>query len=135
VTFDSKENIPLTSVRGIYFLFDGKDIVYVGQSVNMNYRVGQHVVSDKEFDSWNYVEIKAECLDEYEAEYIMHLQPKYNKAIPKNTIWHSIDAVKRKSGVGKLKLRKIIKELELECTNFNSLLYIKNFPFSYGGNQ
>jgi len=73
---------------GVYFLFYGDDLVYIGKGWNCLLRVAEHTrkESDKVFTSWNYIPI--ENKDEYNAlekELIKIYQPKYNK-IHNNTI-------------------------------------------------
>lgn len=69
---------------GIYFLMQGSEIVYVGQSTNCNFRIGNHLSDEqKVFDSYFMVECIESRLDEMEAKYIVKFRPKYNLAIPK----------------------------------------------------
>lgn len=68
-------------VSGVYFLLDGKDVVYVGQSIGVIYRVHQHITEGvKKFTRWCYVSVPKNKLDEVERFYITLLRPKYNKA-------------------------------------------------------
>ena len=50
------------NVSGVYFLFDGDELVYVGQGWNCLLRVAEHTRkdSDKVFTHWNFVEIQSE---------------------------------------------------------------------------
>jgi len=77
-------SVPNEQTQGIYFLLDGKRVVYVGQSKSVRARIGNHLSStSKTFDSYWMIEIKsAEDLNLTEARYIDALQPKYNKAMP-----------------------------------------------------
>lgn len=83
---------------GVYFLFKGDDVVYVGQSKNILRRVGDHTET-KDFDSFGYIvcpvlfgydgpNIKEKqiasrqnsfCLDILESYYIDLLSPPLNK--------------------------------------------------------
>lgn len=68
---------------GIYFLFEGHEIVYVGQSVNIINRVYTHIYErDKHkvkiFDRFTYILYPEKELFYREAEYIKSLSPKYN---------------------------------------------------------
>lgn len=68
---------------GIYFLRNGFEIVYVGQSVNVVSRVATHRAEGiKEFDSWHVLPCEREELDELEAEFIQMMKPKYNGQFP-----------------------------------------------------
>lgn len=63
---------------GVYFLFDGDELVYIGQSDNVFRRIGQHIAEKaKVFDSWEVYET-----DDYirlEGLLINLLKPKYNR--------------------------------------------------------
>jgi hypothetical protein len=71
-------------IAGIYFLFDGKEIVYVGQSSDIFRRIYEHSSgrskgAKKKFDTWEYFEI-ADDAERLRAEdlLILALKPKYN---------------------------------------------------------
>lgn len=68
---------------GIYFLLDDDEIVYVGQSKNIQARFENHTKSNKIFNRWFYIFCDIEDLNKTEAYYILMLRPKYNIAIPK----------------------------------------------------
>ena len=44
----------LKKIRGVYFLYRGEEIVYIGQSINITKRIWTHA-SEKEFDSYRYI--------------------------------------------------------------------------------
>lgn len=119
------KNIDIKIVRGIYFLFDGPTLVYVGQSNNIHSRVGQH--KDKKFDSWNYIEFVEDDLNILEAEFILKYQPKYNKSIPKNNRWVSQSLIKKIHNIGKVETNNMIKNNEVEFIVFDKIKYIKGF--------
>lgn len=63
----------------IYFLYQNDEIVYIGQSSNLCYRIGQHVNSLKEFNNVkSYVYELPDILAE-EQKLIQKYNPKYNK--------------------------------------------------------
>ena len=67
---------------GIYFLFEGDELVYIGKGWNCLLRVAEHTRkdSDKKFTSWNYISV--DDINEYnriERELIKKYNPKYNK--------------------------------------------------------
>ena len=71
-------------IAGVYFLFDGKEIVYVGQSADIFRRIYEHSSGrakgeKKKFDTWEYIEISDEA-ERFRAEHllILALRPKYN---------------------------------------------------------
>lgn len=66
--------------RGIYFLFLGDELVYIGRSLNIHRRLQTH-----EQENWNHYAILATDLREFELDiveraYISKFKPKYNKA-------------------------------------------------------
>ena len=62
---------------GIYFLIKNNEVVYVGQSVNVFNRIGQHRYV-KDFDGFKYINCKKSELDILESIYIHFLNPKLN---------------------------------------------------------
>ena len=71
-------------IAGVYFLFDGKEIVYVGQSADIFRRIYEHSSGrakgeKKKFDTWEYIEITDEA-ERFRVEnfLILSLRPKYN---------------------------------------------------------
>ena len=72
----AKLSIPWTKTSGVYFLIDGKQIIYVGQSVNVYERVPQH--TDKKFDRFAFVPCAVNALNMLESLYIYCLRPPRN---------------------------------------------------------
>ena len=66
--------------QGIYLLFDGNEIVYVGRSVHVRQRVESHRDS-KQFDSYAMVPVPEIEQTWVEKALIQALQPKYNRAL------------------------------------------------------
>ena len=67
---------------GVYFLFKGEKLVYIGKSNSIYNRIGQHVVSDKDFDSWEYYECEGWNeldISQLESWLIREFSPPYNK--------------------------------------------------------
>lgn len=62
---------------GIYFLFSGDAVVYIGQSINIYGRLAAHLTS-KKFDSYAMVECKPEDLNRLEHGYICRFRPAMN---------------------------------------------------------
>ena len=67
-------------LMGIYFLYNGDELIYIGQSRSILSRIGQHVKGGKSFDSYTFVECDEEDLDSMEAGYIKHYHPSMNVA-------------------------------------------------------
>jgi len=92
------ENIRINKISfsGIYFLFLNKEIVYIGQSENIEKRVFQHLSRRKIiFDEWNYIKYPKELLNTKEADYILEYKPKYNNSIPSQNIWISKNQIRQ----------------------------------------
>ena len=85
IDLNSLPNIKVKNTRGIYFLYDRGELVYIGQSICIQRRIFQHFHGDnkiyiKEFDSYRFIEINDdESLDKIEQLFILEYQPKYNK--------------------------------------------------------
>jgi hypothetical protein len=67
-------------ICGIYFLLDEREVVYVGQSVNIISRIATHVTEGaKQFNRWCYITVERARLTELESFYITLLRPSLNK--------------------------------------------------------
>lgn len=70
---------PLQLVSGVYFLFEGEEVVYVGESNDVFLRVRTHFSDPRmKFDKWAYLKIPADERREVELEYIRMFQPHLN---------------------------------------------------------
>lgn len=68
-----------TPISGVYFLIEGNEIVYVGQSIDVYNRVTSHALKgEKVFDRYAYIEVNPDDLNEVEADYIVVMGPKLN---------------------------------------------------------
>ncbi|MGS2718427.1 hypothetical protein ACVBE9_09660 [Eionea flava] len=99
------------------------EIVYVGQTKSLGKRLGAHYDdANKEFDSFGYIFVKDELLDEMEAILISVFQPKYNgngnnwyiKQMAKHMRIKSIHHLKKGYGVSaeKVNINTVIGILE-----------------------
>jgi len=68
--------------RGVYFLVDGQEIVYVGQSINVLARIGQHV-GERKFTAVAFYELKRDVapvtLTTLERYFLQILTPRHNR--------------------------------------------------------
>ena len=119
----ANENIKINKVRGVYFLFDDDELVYIGQSENILSRIASHL-NDKRFDSYNFIECQYGNLDALEAKYILKYNPKYNKTLPCGGEWLSKSAIKTKFGIDKFTQNRIIKKCNIECIIFRGVVYV-----------
>lgn len=62
---------------GIYALFLGNELIYIGQSVNIAARLGNHI-GKKKFTAASYISVKKEDLDRVERLMIRVFLPKLN---------------------------------------------------------
>ena len=80
--------------RGIYFLYDGDELVYVGQAENVLVRLSAHrKETSKEFDSFSWISMPNGNLNQTKAEYISQYRPRLNKNLPANTRYRQGKAV------------------------------------------
>lgn len=72
----AKAAMPWETASGVYFLLQGNEVVYVGQSVNIYTRISGHHI--KNFDRFAFVLCSREMLDKLESLYIHCLRPRLN---------------------------------------------------------
>ena len=65
--------------HGVYILFMGNVVVYVGESINPYARVCTHIKSEKKFDSFRILYCKESRKRHWEKKLIESYIPKYNK--------------------------------------------------------
>ncbi|MDE2102712.1 MAG: GIY-YIG nuclease family protein [Patescibacteria group bacterium] len=70
--------IPLPLSSGVYFLLRGKEVVYVGQSIDMLGRISKHRRTRIQFDGFALFPCEPERMDKLESMYITALVPEYN---------------------------------------------------------
>jgi hypothetical protein len=70
--------IPTRLPSGVYFLIDGREVVYVGQSADILSRIATHRKQGRRFDRFTYIECEPEKMDELEAQYIAAFAPRLN---------------------------------------------------------
>ena len=62
----------------VYFLFQGDECVYVGQTVNLQSRLVAHISNGIQFDSYSHIECEHDQLAATELKYIGAIMPKLN---------------------------------------------------------
>jgi hypothetical protein len=75
--------VPYRQGSGVYFLIKDKEVIYVGQSLDVFHRMARHKRDSREFDSFAYIECEPERLDELEAAYITAFVPFLNFSLGK----------------------------------------------------
>ena len=80
--FEEKQFTDLTDIPFVfvYFLLQGDEVVYVGQTTRGLQRVYQHILT-KNFNKIYIIEVDEEELDYQEDFYIDKYKPKYNKLL------------------------------------------------------
>jgi hypothetical protein len=69
-----------TKFSGVYFLTLGDSVVYVGMSVHVLGRIGQHAQTSRKFDGYHVIPCSEERAAVLEKHYIKLLQPEGNTA-------------------------------------------------------
>jgi hypothetical protein len=75
-----RASLPWEKSSGVYFLIADREVVYVGQSVNVYSRIDEHA-KGKKFDRYAYVPCPIEMLDKLESLYIHCLRPRLNGSL------------------------------------------------------
>lgn len=93
----------------VYFLVDGKEVVYVGQTTKGIVRPLSH--SDKEFTDIMIMEVSPENLDYLEEYYISKYSPKYNKILrTQYSMLNARELVRALTGNQKYNIRTLRKD-------------------------
>lgn len=107
--------------RGIYRLYNGDEVVYVGQAQCITVRVAfHHCEGAKQFTHYDYLLVPADeerSLNAVEAEYIFLHKPRYNYAIPRTGRYRRLHQIAHS-------LRKRVKDVAsiIEEQNLPSFL-------------
>jgi len=88
--FDSSTAHRRAACKGIYFLIQNKEIVYVGMSVDMDLRIEQHRKNLVKFDSLTWFEAPKFYLKLIEGYYIRRIRPRLNVDIPVDTFFDEV---------------------------------------------
>jgi Bacteriophage lambda integrase, Arm DNA-binding domain/GIY-YIG catalytic domain len=76
------QSYPLGGYSGVYFLISKSQIMYVGKSADVEFRLGQHRARRKiEFDSVFIIACPASEMARLEARYIRTLKPPFNSEV------------------------------------------------------
>jgi hypothetical protein len=108
---------------GVYFLLQGEEVIYVGQSADIPSRVLSHRRT-KDFDRYATMPIPRDWLSEVEAEYILHYQPELNRSLPKNRWYQSAADASKTLGISsKQDIYRMCLSLKIEPTIFIGEIY------------
>lgn len=110
----------------IYFLLQGEEVVYVGQTTKGIVRPLSH--SDKQFDGIKVLFVDKEDLDETEGYFIAKYKPKYNSKITGYfRLITARDKIREATGIESFtvcNLRKKCDKLDIDICSLNGLSYI-----------
>ena len=79
----ARTSLHMPRASGVYFLFDGDECIYVGQTQNFWDRSEQHKAKGVEWTSHAYIEVPKFHAKEVEAYYIRRIQPPLNADYPR----------------------------------------------------
>lgn len=82
----------------IYTLYLGSVAIYVGQSSSLLSRLKTHDKT-KTFDSFSFIDVAVEDMDEVETKLIIERQPTMNKRLPSNTSYVNVDTAVKAIGL------------------------------------
>lgn len=110
---------------GVYFLYSGSRVIYVGQSQNVAVRLFVHKRNQagefqQKFDSFSWKRFPEDRLNFMEAHYIWKLRPRYNRTLPSNNCFLGPKKFKKycKERLGRLLTAEERKEIPPELTYF-----------------
>lgn len=112
----AKTKIEYKDTPGIYFLFKGQEIVYIGQAIDVPTRIRQHMRTKTQgFDSYTYIDCDKNELNEWEAFYILTFTPVGNKIIPcQNRYYKQIGQIRTELGCTLSQVKKFVKEKNIK---------------------
>tara|TARA_R110000772_G_C12972304_1_gene404800 strand:+ start:50 stop:523 length:474 start_codon:yes stop_codon:yes gene_type:complete len=110
-----------TDICGVYLLLDKGSVVYVGSSDYIPSRVYSHTLSEKVFDSVDYICCERDKKASLEALTIIKHNPKYNLELPSGDSYTTLNWCLSAS---KSELNNLIKEIPVEFMR-SSKCYLK----------
>lgn len=117
---------------GIYCLWLGDLLVYIGQSESIMERIFKHKY-EKEFDGFTFFVCEKHELNEVEAQLILEHQPLYNRSIPVNKDFISYNQIKRQYGFSKPEIKRMVLGCGIEPIAFKNSLFVKTAELSEMG--
>ncbi len=96
--FEYPFQLPIQTEPCCYFLCSESEVKYVGQTVRLPARLGEHVVSKPVFTEVFFVPIPLRKLTKTESEYIAEIDPPWNGGIGGGTILN-LKAIRERLGI------------------------------------
>lgn len=120
--FGEKQSIYSINRFFIYLLWFDNEVVYVGQSKHGTSRILNHIdQKDKIFNSFSLILTAPQNLNDLEAEYIIRLKPKYNKTLPANSKYKSINVLCKEFGFSSCLVEPLKQMFKHQIIAFDSL--------------
>jgi hypothetical protein len=79
----ARTSVDMPRASGVYFLFDGDECIYVGQTQNFSERSEQHKRNGVQWTAHTYIEVPKFHAKEVEAYYICRIRPPLNADYPR----------------------------------------------------
>ncbi len=73
--------MPIGTAMGVYFLIKDKEVVYVGQSIDIYGRLSKHRADGRDFDSFAFIQCEKALLNDLESLYISAFVPFMNSSL------------------------------------------------------
>lgn len=112
--FDQLQKTKVLETHGLYFLYLGADLVYVGQSVSIGCRVYNHLAEGIKtfnhyaiYDCAHLSQAEVNCL---EALFILEYAPRFNGSVPQNDKYKSLSQIQNASAMSRWELRRFIRD-------------------------
>lgn len=86
----SRTTADMPPASGVYFLFNGDECVYIGETQNFPQRMEQHKRNSLPWDSHAYFEVPKFHTREVEAYYIRRIEPAFNSSYPRFACYSDI---------------------------------------------
>ena len=132
VDFAMPANKKVVRDQGVFLLYDGDTVVYIGKSLDVQSTVVGHYKS-KTFDSWNFIKCPDERQEELLEDLVLAYRPIHNKFLVSNTQWVSKTRAKNKFGVHKSKFDKMVRSgLFSKVAYFEDVYVLKEELLSHG---
>lgn len=117
---------PAAPICGVYFLLRGEDIIYIGQSRNVQQRLASHHKIG--YTSFYVHTCHDAYLDSLEAEYILKFKPEFNSNVPNNEKWKTAIQIKEYANADSvLDIRKYLEKLKIPFKVFRGVVYYDFF--------
>jgi len=121
IRINNVKKLPLetiTTTSGVYFLYDGNKLVYIGQSIDIRGRIMTHVREErKNFDKVFFINCHVNQLIEIETALIKYFNPYYNQLTAKDK--NGIPFFRSRAKPNEKEYSIINKILNADCVTVN----------------